>query len=148
MAFSVLCQLNGGCMGCCGHSFPSNEKIKEAVKKNSQEFEEINPISKDEFKMFRDRESPGNLRNQVCRNLIVREGQFFCPLHPNLHDQEDLRKGHCEPEYLCKTAQKFSLWDKKKQRDFIEFIDYKKMDNVTFSVRMDLGMLLKEFEEN
>ena len=26
---SELCQINGGCMGCCGHDFTSKESIKK-----------------------------------------------------------------------------------------------------------------------
>ena len=71
MTFSILCQLNGGCMGCCGHDFVK-DKIKESVQKNTQEFIEIKPASKQDFIKFRDREHNLNLRDGVCRNLIVR----------------------------------------------------------------------------
>ena len=36
VTISPLCQLNGGCMGCCGHDFISKKKIKEVIDKNTK----------------------------------------------------------------------------------------------------------------
>lgn len=142
---SVLCQMNGGCMGCCGHDFLSPEKIKEAVSQNTKEFEEQNPKVKAQFMKFRDREHPSNLRNGVCRNLIQKKGCIHCPLHPAIH-KVDLRIGHCDTNYLCQTARKFETWHKKKQEKFLAFIESHGLDNITYSMMMDKGTLLEKFE--
>jgi len=137
----ILCQFNGGCMGCCGHGFISKEKIKEAVKRNTIEFSNSNDLIK-----FRDRAYSRDLRFGVCRNLIEKEGVLFCPLHPQQNSGKDLREGHCDTEYLCKTAQEFSKWGEEKQKDFLELVEKKRLDNLDYSLRIDNGTLLKEFE--
>mgnify|MGYP001614592483 FL=1 len=146
MAFSPLCQLNGGCMGCCGFDFESKEKIKEAVFKNNVEFKHTNPKTAEEFIRFRDRRPSRDLRNGVCRNLIQEEGCYLCPLHPARHGK-DLRIGHCDIEYLCKTATLFENWSEEKKKKFIAFIESKRLDNTEYSIRMDNDSLLKEFME-
>jgi hypothetical protein len=140
-----LCQINGGCMGCCGHDFISREKIKEAIRLNTLEFENKSPRVKAQFLAFRDREHPSNLRHGVCRNLIEKNGNIFCPLHPTLHDS-DLRENHCDIKHLCGTAKKYAEWDKEKQENFLEFVKSKKIDNLEYSMQMDNGTLLEEFE--
>jgi hypothetical protein len=144
---TVLCQLNKGCMGCCGHDFTSKEKIQLAIKFNTIEFEQINPKVKAQFIKFRDRAHPADLRDGVCRNLIAKDGQIFCPLHPTLHQGEDLRIKHCDVRYLCKAAKEFSQWDKDKQDKFLKFISSKKLDNLDYSILMDNNELLEEFEK-
>ena len=146
MVFSPLCQLNGGCMGCCGHDFESKEKIKQAVFKNNLEFKHANPKTEEEFVQFRDRRPNMDLRHGVCRNLIQEEGCFLCPLHPARHGK-DLRVGHCDTEYLCKTATQFDKWSEEKKNKFIAFVENKKLDNVSYSILMDNNSLLKEFNE-
>ena len=141
-----LCQINGGCMGCCGHDFISREKIKEALRLNTVEFENKSPRVKAQFISFRDRAHPSDLRHGVCRNLIEKNGSIFCPLHPTLHDQ-DLRENHCDIKHLCGTAKKFADWDSEKQENFISFVASKEIDNLEYSMGMDSGSLLEEFEK-
>ncbi len=143
---TILCQLNNGCMGCCGHDFGSKEKIDEAIRLNTIEFKNINPQVKAQFIKFRERAHPADLRHGVCRNLIGHGSQIFCPLHPTLH-QEDLRKNHCDIDYLCKTAKEFAQWNQEKQERFILFVKEKNIDNLEYSIRMDDNSLLKEFEK-
>ena len=145
--FSPLCQLNGGCMGCCGHDFISKEKVKEAIHKNTTEFIQIKEVDEDSLVKFRDRAYASDLRHGVCRNLIEEKGRFLCPLHPARNHGKDLRIGHCNVNYFCKTAQKFALWNTGKQASFISFIEKKKLDNVAYSIMMDNGNLLQEFEK-
>ena len=140
-----LCQINGGCMGCCGHDFISREKIKEAIRLNTLEFENKSPRVKAQFLAFRDREHPSNLRHGVCRNLIEKNGNIFCPLHPTLH-KKDLREGHCDIHHLCKTAREFITWDDEKKKRFLDFVASKKLDNIEFSMKMDNSSLLEEFD--
>lgn len=146
MTFSPLCQLNGGCMGCCGHDFESKEKIKQAVFKNNLEFKHANPQTEEEFMKFRDRRPNMYLRHGVCRNLVEEKGCFLCPLHPARHSK-DLRIGHCDTNYLCKTAKQFENWNEEKKKKFIAFVENKKLDNITYSIQMDNNSLLKEFTE-
>ena len=146
MTLSPLCQLNGGCMGCCGHDFGTREQIVEAITKNTNEFKEANPRTEEEFIKFRNRRPSSDLRNGVCRNLIE-TNCIHCPLHPSIH-KEDLRIRHCNIDYLCSSARDFATWEKDKQDQFVEFIRSKKLDNITYSMQMDNGKLKEEFLVN
>ena len=146
MVFSILCQQNGGCMGCCGHDFISKEKIKEAIRKNTLEKNHHNPKTKEEFVAFRARSHSQHLRAGVCRNLVEEKGCVLCPLHPTKHE-EDLRIGHCDVNYLCKTAKEFETWDETTQMAFLYFIQNKELDNLDYSLKMDNHSLLQEFKE-
>lgn len=146
--FTVLCQLKDGCMGCCGRDFISKEKIKEAIEKNTAEFESINPQVKAQLMKFRDRAHPDDLLYGVCRNLIEREGRFICPLHPKLNQGIDLRKNHCDFNYFCRTAREFMKWNSKKKLQFVEFVCGKGLDNLNYSILMEKGNLLEEFGGN
>ncbi len=145
---SPLCQLNGGCMGCCGHDFGTKEQIKEAIRENTTEFLASNPKTEQQFLAFRDRAHPFDLRYGVCRNLIEEKGCNLCPLHPTRHRGKDLRINHCDVNYLCKTATLFAMWNKQRQAEFIQFIENKKLDNLTYSIVMDNNSLLGEFVEH
>jgi hypothetical protein len=136
----ILCQFNGGCMGCCGHDFKSLELVKEAVRRNTLEFRKFKNLEK-----FRDRAGKWDLRYGVCRNVVMIRGKVFCPLHPARNKGKDLRKGHCDVDYLCKTAKVFSKWNKEKQKKFLEFVEGKGLDVIEYSVGVDDGSLLKEF---
>jgi hypothetical protein len=144
---SILCQLNNGCMGCCGHNFTSELKIKEAVNRSTLQFKQMNPKKQSEFIKFKERYHVNDLQEGVCRNLIEEKGCYLCPLHPTRHKGEDLRLGHCDVNYLCTTATQFESWHKRKQEQFIEFIEGKGLNNVKYSLMMDGGSLLKEFEK-
>ena len=133
-------------MGCCGHDFTSKEKIREAIQKNSLEFSKINPSNEKELLKFRDRAYRMNLRNGVCRNLIQKENQLFCPLHPAQNQGKELRENHCDINHLCQTSKEFKDWEEEKQKQFLEFVKKKKLDNLDYSLQMDNGILLKEFK--
>ncbi|HLC88655.1 MAG TPA: hypothetical protein VJG49_01330 [Candidatus Nanoarchaeia archaeon] len=142
---TVLCQFNQGCLGCCGHDFDSLEKIKEAIKRNTQEFESINQNDELELLKFRDRAQSYDLRFGVCRNLIEKNGRLFCPLHPALHQERDLRDGHCDANHLCRTAKEFANWSPDQQKQFLQFINDKHLDNIGYSLQIENNTLLKEF---
>jgi len=166
--FTILCQQNGGCMGCCGHDFPEKEKINDAIHQNTLEFQQSNPKTTQEYIQFRDRANVFDLRFGVCRNLIKLDNtpnsdstsnstsnptssltpnpQLGCPLHPARHNNTDLREGHCDIHYLCDTAKSFATWNREKQEKFLTFIHSKKLDNITYSIEMDNGKLLTEFK--
>ncbi|HIH11944.1 TPA: hypothetical protein HA241_07170 [Candidatus Woesearchaeota archaeon] len=142
---SPLCQLKGGCMGCCGHSFTSAIHIRQAINDNTKEFQERKPKTETEFLSFRDCYEAMDLHHGVCRNLVQEKGCFHCPLHPARHNDKDLRINHCDVDYLCPTARSFATWDKKRQDHFLQFIEKQDVDNVTYSIKMDNGEMLKEF---
>jgi len=133
-------------MGCCGHDFESKEKIQEAVFKNNLEFKHADPKTEEEFIQFRDRRPSRDLRNGVCRNLVEEKGCYLCPLHPARHGK-DLRIGHCDTDYLCRTAALFEKWSEEKKKKFVAFVEAKKLDNTEYSILMDNNSLLKEFTE-
>lgn len=143
---SILCQLNNGCMGCCGRAFPSKEEIEKAIKKNTSEFKELNPQTEKELIRFRDRALSADLRNGVCRNLVQKDNKIICPLHPKQNNGKDLREGHCDINYLCQTAKEFLIWPKHKQKRFLKFVKDNGLGNIDYSIKMDKDSLLEEFK--
>lgn len=82
----------------------------------------------------------------ICMNVIsLSDGRVGCPVHPKLNGKY-MRTGHCDVDHLCKTATFFKDWPSKKQREFLAFVRGKQMDWYSYSVKMDNGELLKEFE--
>ena len=142
-----LCQLNGGCMGCCGHDFLSKKFVIQAIEENTKQFKLLLAEDEPSLIYFRDRFHPSNLRFGVCRNLINEKGTLLCPLHPARNSGKDLRINHCDVNHLCKTAKVFATWSEDKQNKFIEFIKIKKLSNIEYSMSMDKSTLLKEFKE-
>ena len=132
-------------MGCCGHGFNSKEKIKEAIRDNTLEFNKNKEKSEENLLAFRNRAYVMDLKDGVCRNIIEQDGRIFCPLHPALNKGKDLRLGHCDAHHLCPTAKEFLMWDKEKQDKFVRFIEKEKLDNVEYSMQMDNGELWKRF---
>lgn len=148
---SILCQINSGCMGCCGNNFQSNRSVRRAIHKNTMEFKYARAKTEEDYIKFRDRAGSRDLRFGVCRNLISVEKedgslQYLCPLHPTLHSGKDLRVDHCNIHYLCKTAKAFGSWDKEMQEMFLDFVKRKEFDNLDFSLWMANSKLLDEFE--
>ena len=133
-------------MGCCGYGFISKEKIIEAIEKNTEEFNCLGAINIDKLVLFRDRAHYSDLRDGVCRNFIMKNGKCFCPLHPSQNQGAELRLGHCDLNFLCRTAKEFAKWDLAKQNKFLNFIAQKKLDNWDYSIKMDNSSLLYEFE--
>ena len=143
---TFLCQINGGCMGCCGHGFQNKEELQQAIQLNTQEFQELNPQTESQFLRFRERAPRMDLRNGLCRNLIEKDHKLLCPLHPEQNLGKDLRETHCDTNHLCLTAKEFNSWDKQKQLLFLQFIKNKSLDNIDYSIKMDNHSLLKEFK--
>jgi len=140
---TILCQHKQGCMGCCGHDFGNKQEIQEAIKKNTLEFQQF----QDNLEKFRDRAFPMDLRKGVCRNLIQINTRILCPLHPLQNNGKDLREGHCDIDHLCITAKRFSGWDPKRRERFLNFLKQKKLDLIDYSLGMDQGNLMEEFEK-
>ncbi len=155
--FTILCQRNGGCFGCCGKNYSPPELVRAAITQNTAEFISLNPRTDEEFLAFRDRADPANFREGVCRNLIaeptsdlrVKGGvQFLCPLHPARHNRKDLRVGHCDQNYMCITAKRFEEWDPLRRSDFLAYIDSLDLDNMGYSLKMIRMELLRGFEKS
>ena len=138
-----LCQLEGmSCFGCCGNSYKSVEEIKKDIQQNTLEFSKC--ISLEDF---RDRSGKWDLcKSGVCKNVVEKDSKIFCPLHPKFCGTE-LRKDHCEEDYLCKTFKSFLEWDEKKKKAFIAFVKSKNLDSYRYSILMDSNKLLEEFNE-
>jgi len=132
-------------MGCCGYGFISKRMVFEAIQANTEEFRLLHPQTPEELIKFRDRFPKQALRNGVCYNLICVDGQLLCPLHPFRNKGKDLREGHCEINHLCNTAQHFNSWQSDWQKEFLEFIEKKKLDNIDYSLGMDDDRWLVEF---
>ena len=142
---SDLCQvkeLNLTCFGCCGYDFTGKSQIMKDIKKNTLEYKQIRNKEK-----FRDRADKDSLRKSgLCRNLVVLNNKVLCPLHPGMNKGKELRKGHCDINYICKTSKLYTNeWDEETRKQFIEFLKTKKLDTYTYSLGMDKGLLLKEF---
>ncbi len=148
VTISSLCQINGGCMGCCGHTFPSEQRVKESITSNTREYLKMAPSNKGELTNFRERRYATDLRDGVCRNLINTDGSVHCPLHPLLNKGADLRIGHCDVDFLCKTAKKFEGWDENKKNKFLAYVEKKKMTSIAYSMVMENDSLLMSFEES
>ena len=144
---SILCQLNGGCMGCYGHNFFSSQKIEEAINENSREFRFLHPQTREELVKFRERFPKTCLHEGVCYNLVRKNGQILCPLHPSLNNGKDLRERHCDIDHLCDTAVQFNSWNNEKQTQFLLFLETKKLDNIGYSLMIGNNSLLMEFNE-
>lgn len=141
-----LCQLDElglSCIGCCGHNFGTKEELESSILKNTLEHNDA-----EHMLTFRDRAKKENLRKSgLCRNVIEKNGRYFCPLHPLQNNGKELRKGHCDIGYECKTFFEFNSWAKKKQDSFIKFLEKKHLDNIDYSIGIDSGSLLKEFKQ-
>ena len=139
---TLLCQYDGkGCFGCCGRDFKSKQDIEKDIKQNTHEF-----LYHNDMVRFRDRKEKLNLRpSGVCRNIVIMDERVLCPLHPKMNKGEDLREGHCDINYLCKTAKIFNSWNKRRQRKFLRFVKRQKLDWIDYSIKMDNGTLLREF---
>jgi hypothetical protein len=138
------------CVGCCGKDFTSREEIEKAVQKNTKEFMAIK--NKHKFMKRKDNEFLHDCG--ICRNVIYTnddEDDIMCPLHPFFNDDntnKDIRKGHCEIEYLCKTAYVYNKYDNQKRKKFQKFILKKDLDWLEFSVGMNNDSFLEEFEKS
>ena len=145
MAFSELCVFgNYYCFGCCiiDDAVPVRKDLEEAFRKNTLTFKQFKDIAS-----FAARENCGAVRAcGVCNNLVHKDGKIVCPLHPQIAG-EDLRdRTFCYKSYLCDTAERFNDWPEKKQKAFLEFIKSKKPDWYTFSMNIENGAWLKEFQ--
>src|SRR4030042_5808806 len=94
---------------------------------------------------FRSRSETVLSRCGACKALIKKEGHIVCGLHP-LQNGEDWRDKNCERDFLCDTFRQFLRWPKVKQDRFLRFIEGKNLSHYSYSMGMDSGRFLKEFE--
>jgi hypothetical protein len=157
-----LCRLPNGlaCMGCCGFDFAKDLDNKKAfitaMKQSSDEFATF-----DDREKYKKRVDPKDLHGcGLCKQLIVKEHAdksveelakekhlvFTCPLHPAETGGKELRKGECDPNFMCETQKMWhgdwSEWTRKK---FLEFLDEKDLNWFEYSKGMHGNHLVQEF---
>ena len=141
-----LCQseeLGLSCFGCCGNSYKGKKRILRDIRKNTLKWKNKKSTPK-----FMKRSL--NLHDSgVCFNVIYKDEKFYCPGHPEINNGRDFRNldKDCERQFECKTHFILNKWDKEKQEKFIEFIKSKKLDSYVYSIKMDNGSLMKDFEK-
>ena len=140
-----LCQLKEigiGCFGCCGHAWTKEGEVNQDIKKNTLRYKE----HKDDL-TFLHKEASSIRPSGGCYNLVqLNSGKVGCSLHSCQNNGKDLRDNICDKGYLCKTNHLFQSWGEEKQNKFIRFLNSKKLTPFEYSVGMDRGLLLKEFE--
>lgn len=145
MIFSELCIFgNYYCFGCCiiDDAVPSRKDLEEAFKKNTIVFKQFKDVYS-----FAARKGCGAVRAcGVCNNLIQKDGRIVCPLHPQIAGNDLRDRTFCFKSYLCDTAEKFNDWPEEKRKAFLEFIKSKNPDWYTFSMNIENGSWLKEFQ--
>lgn len=148
----ILCRYKSGCFGCCGTEFQKKEEnALIEIRVNTKELKDYKQ-TREELVKFRERHGPlfekkGKPKN-MCRNIVqLKDNTYGCSLHPAQHKGDDIRDNYCYKEYLCPTFKNFIKWEKKKQDDFVKFLDAKDLDVYDYSYGMDSGKIKKEFEE-
>lgn len=137
-----LCQLKHlSCFGCCGHDWKSKKAILRQIMKNTNSLKELTLEKFIKESQVQLSESGG------CKSLIFKKEKIVCALHPLQNKGKDFRDKNCKKEYFCETFKKFIKWTETKQEKFIRFLLKKKIDNYEYSIGMDSGKFLEEFEE-
>lgn len=136
-----LCQYKHlSCYGCCGHSWASYQAINAQLRENTRIFSILDRAE------FRSRAETNLAPCGACKALIIKNDHVICGLHPMQNRGEDWRDKTCERGHFCETFRKFMSWPSSKQRRFLRFIDGKKLSHYTYSMGIDSGKFLKEFE--
>jgi hypothetical protein len=134
--------LNLGCFGCCGRNFAGKTILKRDIRINTKRYYETKhgiEKLKDISKKVR--------KSGLCKFVMyLEEKNIGCPLHPSQNEGQDLRKDHCDIDYLCTTQKLFANWDKERQNKFIEYLQNRNLDFVDYSRGMANGSLLIGFK--
>ncbi len=142
-----LCRYGPKCFGCCGVEFEKKkEEIIEQVEVNTKELKNF-----EDLKKFRERHGPLFKDNgdpyKMCRNICkLKDGSVGCPLHPAVNNRKDFRGNYCYSSFMCSTVEEFKSWNERRQKKFLAFIDFKKLDTYDYSMMMDSDALLNEFK--
>jgi hypothetical protein len=157
------CQLKDlylSCYGCCRNGVISSSNIKDDLKNNKDDFKKyyLNKEKIDEnLKNFRDRDTnTETLSSGVCRNLVdFGSGYATCLLHPFINSivdksriialSSDLRFGFCDTKFECNTVKFWSTMNLSQRKEFIRFLELKKINNHTYSMTNINGELIREF---
>lgn len=138
-----LCQLGPySCFGCCGHSWTKEQDVLVQIGKNTKAFASM---SREKFSK-RGEEYLASCGS--CKSLVNRNGRIVCGLHPMQNDGTEYRDKICEKNYLCDTFKAFLKWDANKQEAFQKFVLGKNLSNWDYSMGMDKGTLMKEFNQH
>ena len=144
MVFSELCAFGKFyCFGCCiiDNARPSRKDLANAFKCNTINYKQFKSLKK-----FAERPNTGDVRAcGVCNNLVIKNNKVLCPLHPGLAGEDLRKRTFCFKNYLCDTAEKYNEWPKEKQKAFLKFVKKKNPDWYTFSMFIEDGTWLKEF---
>jgi hypothetical protein len=155
-----LKNLNLSCYGCCRNGVSSKSQIKLDLKENNIDFKKYfldKKMSVDNLKKFRNRYSiKETLSSGVCRNLVDFErGCVACPLHPFVNSivdksktiapKEDLRVGFCDTKFECDTLKFWSTMNLVQRKQFIRFLESKKLNNHEYSMSNIDGNLIQEY---
>ena len=160
---SYPCQLkdlNLSCYGCCRNGISSSNQIKTDLLQNNIDFKKYfldREMSSDNLVKFRNRYSiKETLNSGVCRNLVdFGSGCVACPLHPFVNSivskvktiapKEDLRVGFCDTKFECDTLKVWSTMNLSKRKQFIRFLESKKLNNHSYSMSNIDGNLIQEY---
>jgi len=137
----ILCQLKQfSCFGCCGNHWAAKKDVLLQFDRNTKMFKQM---SKETFSKRGEQylSSSGG-----CKSLIKKGSKIICPLHPKQNDDKDYRDKLCDKNFFCETFKKFKQWPGETQNRFVEFVLAKKLNHYTYSMGMDGGAFLKEFE--
>ena len=142
-----LCRINElglSCFGCCGNNYSNKKKLIKDIKHNTKELGNLKSM-----RSFMAR-FKGLRPSGICANLVFKDGAFYCPGHPLLHQGRDYRDldPDCSKDFVCKTYRLFQLWDEKKQQKFLDFLKAKNFDSFAYSIKMENNSILEEFEKN
>ena len=83
------------------------------------------------------------------------DGCAACPLHPFVNSivsksktiapKEDLRVGFCDTKFECDTLKFWSSMNLIQRKQFIRFLESKKLDNHIYSMENINGNLIQEY---
>jgi hypothetical protein len=139
-AFSVLCKvpsLGLSCFGCCGHHFKDKKTMHQFFANNKRTLEAYKKAGKS-YKEFMDREkkiaSCGGCYNLIKEKDDRGREQYLCAVHPLRIGGDDIRVGHCDHDYLCKTAAHVNKMTADEKKLFYEFLKEQQFDSYTFSM--------------
>ncbi len=133
-----VCQFGPGCFGCCGDDFKEKKEIIKDIQENIIHFGMCN--DKEAFM----RRPPYYKPSGICGNIGFVNGKIGCLVYPKKQDK-DMRKGYCDDCFECKTLKEFKLWNEERQKAFLRFLEKKELDFYDFSINMENGKLLEEF---
>lgn len=160
-----ICQISDiklSCWGCCGRDYTSKEEVEKDIEDNTIDFKKIKIIAKFNLLQFRERFSSNRWavkKSGICSNLIkFKNGIYACPLHKSINElipkeiykypsKEDLRWGHCDVNFKCKSVDIFEQLNNKQKQDYINWIKQQDIDHYTYSISNINASLIRKYLE-